>query len=310
MLAFAAISCDNPQSPESRSPRPLLSADEAAPAEPAQPAEPAGNGGFVTLCKVGSDANFTVTNPPAAAIPRFFPDGACAKVFGGKKATKDPTSNRVVVNELVTNGIRPDSIIVVASVPSHPELDDTTRYRARTQVSVTVDGSTNITITYYNPPPQPTGAWIGLKNSDDVGTRFDFLVEVLKGADVVGATQLDNQASGSSGLGNAILRALSSEFDVTTLAPGEQLGVRLSVRIAEDVAGHRSGTARLWYGDAVANSAVDLTVGGVASRYYLTYGFVLSETTGAGPRSTIDVTVDRAVDGNPFKPFATWTKTF
>jgi hypothetical protein len=42
----------------------------------------------------------------------------------------------------------------------------------------------------------------------------------------------------------------------------------------------------------------------------MTTGFALSLAVGTGPRATIDVFVDRAVGGNPFKPFGTWTMVF
>jgi hypothetical protein len=88
------------------------------------------------------------------------------------------------------------------------------------------------------------------------------------------------------------------------------LSIRLSVRIAIGVSGHRSGTARLWFNDAATNSGFDATIGGATARYFLLQGFTLGEVAGAGPKKTIDVFVDRAVGGNPFKPFGTWSKTF
>jgi hypothetical protein len=46
----------------------------------------------------------------------------------------------------------------------------------------------------------------------------------------------------------------------------------------------------------------------VISDYFLLNGF--TQGAAAGPRKTIDVFVDRAVGGNPFKPFGTWSVTF
>jgi hypothetical protein len=48
----------------------------------------------------------------------------------------------------------------------------------------------------------------------------------------------------------------------------------------------------------------------VNDHFYLLDGFVLDGSAGSGPKKTIDVFVDKAVGGNPFKPFGTWTKTF
>ena len=82
------------------------------------------------------------------------------------------------------------------------------------------------------------------------------------------------------------------------------------MRIAVGVPGHRSGTARLWFNDAAANSRFSASIGGTASDYFLVNGFTLGTGAGPGPKKTIDVFVDRLVDGNAFKPFGTWSKTF
>ena len=157
----------------------------------------------------------------------------------------------------------------------------------------------------------PASIWLGLKNSDDVGTKFDLLAEVLNNGVVVGSGQLNNVPGGSSGFNNAAERAIATALSgATTIAQGQTLSIRLSVRIAVGVTGHRSGTARLWFGDAVANSRINTVVNGVSRTFYLTGGFTLSPSPGAGPRATIDVLVDRAVGGNPFKPFGTWSITF
>jgi hypothetical protein len=76
------------------------------------------------------------------------------------------------------------------------------------------------------------------------------------------------------------------------------------------VSGHRSGTARLWFNDAAANSRFGATIGSMTSDYFLLNGFTLGAAAGPGPKKTIDVFVDRLVGGNPFKPFGTWSKTF
>jgi hypothetical protein len=76
------------------------------------------------------------------------------------------------------------------------------------------------------------------------------------------------------------------------------------------VTGHRSGTARLWFNDAAANSQFGVTVDGVDSPCYFLDGGILGTATGLGPKRTKDVFVDKALGGNPFKPFGIWTKTF
>jgi hypothetical protein len=154
----------------------------------------------------------------------------------------------------------------------------------------------------------PANVWIGLKNSDDVGTRFDLEAEVFENGSLIGSGQINNVPGGSSGFNNAVLRtiAVAVSSPGTVVCPGDTLSIKLSVRIG--ATGHRSGTARLWYNDSAANSHFDVTVGGVTTGLYLRDGFVLG--TSPGPKKTIDVFVDRAVGGNPFKPFGTWSKTF
>jgi predicted extracellular nuclease len=171
----------------------------------------------------------------------------------------------------------------------------------------------------------PAKVWIGLKNSDDVGTKFDLLAEVLKNGSVVSTTipllnPLINVPGGGSGFNNAVLRTINLALSggSVDIHPGDTLSLRLSVRITA-VGGHRSGTARLWYNGKFidigatrdAGSRFDATIGGMSADYFLrsNSGFVLETTAGAS-KQFIDVFVDRAVGGNPFKPFGTWTKTF
>jgi hypothetical protein len=156
----------------------------------------------------------------------------------------------------------------------------------------------------------PSKAWVGLKNSDDVGTKFDLLAEVFKNETLIGSGQLNGVNGGSSGFNNSVLNTielgLSAPVDV---CPGDILKIKLSVRIAAN-SGHRSGTARLWFNDAAANSSFGVTVGELTNDQFLLDGFNLGTVAGGGPKMTIDVLVDRAVGGNPFKPFGTWSKTF
>jgi hypothetical protein len=156
----------------------------------------------------------------------------------------------------------------------------------------------------------PANVWIGLKNSDDVGTKFDLLAEVFKNGNPIGSGQLNGVNGGSSGFNNAVLRTIDMALtDSVMVCPGDTLSFKLSVRIAVGVAGHKSGTARLWYNDAAADSRVGGTIDGVGSNYFLRDGFVLDPTAGPGPKKTIDVLVSSS-GGNPFKPFGTWHRTF
>jgi len=158
----------------------------------------------------------------------------------------------------------------------------------------------------------PAKVWIGLKNSDDVGTRFDLLAEVLKNGSVITSSQLNNQPGGGSGFNNAILRTLPMVMNApVALDSGDIVSVRLSVRVA--VAGHRSGTARIWFAESAANSQVIVTVDDAPTPYFLAAPYLLQTQpppVSPGLRKTVDVFVDRAVANNPFKPFGTWSYVF
>jgi hypothetical protein len=68
--------------------------------------------------------------------------------------------------------------------------------------------------------------WVGLKNSDDVGTRFDLKAEVYVDGVMVGSGQLDGVAGGSSGFRNARSGRLASgprDSRLTSLVRGARL---------------------------------------------------------------------------------------
>ena len=154
----------------------------------------------------------------------------------------------------------------------------------------------------------PAMIWVGLRNSDDVGTRFDLMAEVLRNSLVVGSAQVENVPGGGSGFGGAILNTIPLTLAAPlVLSPGDTLGIRLSVRVA--TAGHRSGTARLWFSEA-ATSRFAISDGAASVSFYLLDAFSLGTSPGPAPKKTIDVFVDRAAGGNPFKPFGTWSRKF
>jgi hypothetical protein len=155
----------------------------------------------------------------------------------------------------------------------------------------------------------PANVWIGLKNSDDVGTKFDLLAEVFKNGMLIGSGQLNSVPGGSSGFNNAHLRTIPLNVTSSeTFCGGGTLSFRLSVRVAAD-SGHRNGTARLWFNDAQANSNFGATVKSISNNYFLLDLSMLGTAPGPGPKKTIDVSVNRNVGGNPFKPFGTWSIT-
>ena len=224
-------------------------------------------------------------------------------------------------------------IYIVTAGPSHGSLSGTGANRTYTPANYSGPDSFKFTVTDAGDGSSPpltsseatvsitvdcpvlsalgsASVWLGLKNSDDVGTKFDLLAEVLKNGVVVGSGPLNDVPGGGSGFNNAVQRAISQSLSgPQSLCPGDTMSIRLSGRIAAS-SGHASGTARLWFNDAAANSRFTATVGGVTSDYYLRNGFTLATTAGPGPKSTIDVTVNRNQNGNAFKPFGTWTITF
>jgi streptogramin lyase len=169
----------------------------------------------------------------------------------------------------------------------------------------------------------PAQAWIGLKNSDDIGTRFDLKADVLVGGShVVGGGQLNNVSGISSGFQGALLKAIPLGLSGGPVAfpSGTSLAIRVSARISCSGAGHASGTARLWFnGQALdsgtkkdAGSRFGATIGGAAADYFLRNGSVpvLSTTAGAS-KLFDDVVVNSAAPctSRPFTAFATWSVT-
>ena len=153
----------------------------------------------------------------------------------------------------------------------------------------------------------PVKVWVGLKNSDDVGTKFDLLAEVSRGDTLVTSGHLDNAPGGGSGFNSAILQTIALDpFAPVEFPAGTQLKIKLYVRNACVGPTHNSGTARLWYADTGANSRFTATIGSTAADYYLQNNFVL--TTAAGPaRKSIDVAAGPPC--SPYKTFGTWTVT-
>jgi hypothetical protein len=186
---------------------------------------------------------------------------------------------------------------------SHPATDNGVTLNNTLLVDGASIGNANVTASAIG--------FVGLKNSDDVGTKFDLRGEILRNSVVVATGQVDGVSGGSSGFNNAVRRTIASAVSsIPAYATGDTLAVRLSVRIAVGVSGHSSGTARLWYGDAAATSGFITLVNGVSRTYYLGTGFTLTTAPGAGPKAYVDVLVNKKVGGNPFKSFGTWKIVF
>ncbi len=154
----------------------------------------------------------------------------------------------------------------------------------------------------------PAKVWVGLKNSDDVGTKFDLKAEVYAGSTLVSSGEIDSVNGGSSGFNNAKLDTINfNSFSPVAFPTGSQLNLKLYVRNTCTGPTHNSGTARLWYNDSAANSQFDATIGTVTSNYFLWNNFILGTSVGFGPKETIDVAAGAPC--SPFKLFGTWTIT-
>ncbi len=153
----------------------------------------------------------------------------------------------------------------------------------------------------------PANIWVGLKNSDDVGIRFDLRAEAYRGLTLVGSGELASAHGGSSGFNNARLNSIvMTPVEGTIISPGETLNFKLLVRNACTGSGKNSGRARLWFNDAAANSSFDATIGSAAT-YYLKSNDLLATSAGSGPRATVDIQAGSKC--STYKTFGTWSMT-
>jgi len=164
----------------------------------------------------------------------------------------------------------------------------------------------------------PAKAWVGLKNSDDIGLKVDLQVDVFKNDRLLASGQLDNTSPGSSRFSRSKLKtiALGLTGEPFDFASGDALKMRLSVRNACSASPHNSGTVRLWYGGSPIDSGkkrgagtrFDARVRGADNDYFVRSGFNLGVTPDSS-RQFVDVFVDNRVEcpGRPFQPFGTWS---
>jgi hypothetical protein len=152
----------------------------------------------------------------------------------------------------------------------------------------------------------PAVVWVGLKNSDDVGTRFDLRAEVLLNGVSVGSGESNHVLGGSSGFNNAVRTSIPiSVPNPVDAGPGSLLAIKVSVHNTCFGRTHNSGAARLWFNDAAADSRV--VAPSEVGIQYLLRELTLGPAPGAGPRQYIDVAA-----GSPcsaWKTFGTWSTT-
>jgi hypothetical protein len=122
----------------------------------------------------------------------------------------------------------------------------------------------------------PADVWLGLTKSADTGTTFDVKADVLKNGAVVACGQLSGVALSHSSdfdFDDAMLKTinLAAVSLPAAFAPGDTLGLRLSIRVAS-ASTHATGTARLWFnisGSEADNSHLHGVFGGSNDKYYL-----------------------------------------
>jgi N-acetylneuraminic acid mutarotase len=155
----------------------------------------------------------------------------------------------------------------------------------------------------------PAQVWIGLKNSDDVGIKFDLLAEAYRDEVLISSGQLNSVVGGSSGFNNAHIQLVPfSSFTPIDFPTGSNLSIKVYVRNACSGSGHNSGTARLWFNDSAVNSHFGATVDTITNNYFLLNNFTLGTTVGLGPKKTIDVAAGAKC--SPFKSFGTWSTSY
>ena len=164
----------------------------------------------------------------------------------------------------------------------------------------------------------PVKAWIGLKNSDDVGLRVDLRAEVLVNGVVAATGQLLNVSAGGSGFNNAILQsiAMSLAAGPVEVAPSAVLSLRVAARRTCNSNGHNSGTVREWYnGQAIdsgpsrdAGGRVVATLGGENAELFQRSQFLLLPDDGSA-RASVDVSVNGSMScpARPYTQFGVWS---
>jgi hypothetical protein len=150
--------------------------------------------------------------------------------------------------------------------------------------------------------------WIGLQSLHDIGVRFDLKADVVKNGVSIGAGQLDNVPGGGPGFRGARLNTIPLTLSQpVAVSPADALSITLSVRTTCAGGFKNSGTARLWYNDAAADSSFSVTIGGLTSTLHLLTGFELGVTPGSGPKTTTEASGGERCGA--FTSLGTWSTT-
>ena len=176
-------------------------------------------------------------------------------------------------------------------------------------------------------------AWVGLKNSDDQGTRFDVQVELLENGNVVasGLTRCVTGVVRNANQAKEVIIAWDA-FGGVTLDPGDVLALRVSTRIGTNAndtkcgpPGHNNAVGlRLYYDSTTRASRFGATItpNPSANEYLHSDGGACTNTESAGvttryfdetaPSSTSakckDSTSINFSGGNPWAVIGTWSR--
>ena len=164
-------------------------------------------------------------------------------------------------------------------------------------------------------------AWIGLKNSDDQGTRFDVMAELYKGSSLI-ASGLTRCIAGVTRNANSAL-AIGVPFEPLAqsesvpLAPGDALTMRLSTRIGTNANGtkctgpNNATGLRLYYDGTTRPSGVGVEIlpAELATYFLHTVGttHMLNRQSPAGAAKFKDSPAVNFLGGNVWKTIGEWT---
>jgi hypothetical protein len=157
-------------------------------------------------------------------------------------------------------------------------------------------------------PTSPAArVWIGLKDNSGSLVRVDLRAEVKNNSSIVSEGELLGALGGGPGFGNANLLTIPLSLPASPFAPGS-VSMELFVRSSCLGSSPNSGTARLWFNDAKANSRVDES--GVPTLYLVMPGSTLNLSSSAGKgKKTRDAFVDAPVSScdGPYKSLGKWS---
>jgi hypothetical protein len=236
-------------------------------------------------------------------------NGATVTLNSGQTATSDSNGNYSFSNlpagSYVETLTLPNSYSATTTNPANLSLAaNTTQNFGIVPIPTNTPTPTPIQLTSLS----PAKVWVGLKNSDDIGIKFDLKAEVYKGNTLVSSGEVDSVSGGSNGFAHAQLNTIPfATFSPVDFPQGTQLSVKVYARNACTGSGKNSGTARLWYNDTQANSFFDATIGSNDTNYYLLTNALLGTIAGTGPKQTSDVSAGAKCSA--FKQFGTWSIT-